>query len=157
MVEGLASQVRPEPQVVLVLDPVEVDHILVLRILAEVRHEVGVDAYGVKAVDIELGPAAFESSRAVSPGNSQCIQPDVLAEKRLFRCGPLLRIPEVSVHQEVGRESVGSHDGRAVSVAVSVSGVAGTTTAAHDVSERWAEPGGRQRVVMKEPKRADET
>ena len=105
-----------------------------------VGHEVRVDPDGCKIFEVELGPAALETTRAIRPRNSEDVEADVRAEPGLLRVRSLLRVSIVRVHQERGTEDVGAHHRKPVSVAVPVPRVAASTDGPPDpgvAEDRW--------------------
>src|SRR5207247_2884871 len=109
LIYSLPVEIAAEADVVFSLDPVQVHHILILRIVAVIRHEVVVNADGrefTTAVKVHLREAALERARAIRSGNAQYIQADVLTYVRLFGCRSLLGKAKVRVQDKVGRERV---------------------------------------------------
>src|SRR5204863_8087907 len=90
LVQAKAIEVRAKPYVVGLLQPIEIRHILVLRVVAVVGHEVVRDSQAgeitIFSLEMERGPAAFELAGTIGSGNSQHLQSNVFAEAGLLRC-----------------------------------------------------------------------
>ena len=98
------------------------------------------------AADHEPGPAALKALRPVRPGNSQDIQPVVLADAGLLDVGVLPCPAEGSVHQHSRAENVVRPGADSAVVAPGIAGIAGAH--ARSVDESLPECGGVQGLVV---------
>ncbi len=141
-------EIAAETDVVFSLDPVQVHHVLILRIVAVVRHEVVVDADGIEAVEVHLREAALKLARAVRSGDAQYVQADVFADVRLLGGRSLPCKAEVCVQDEVGRERVGAANRGAVRFSMPVARIAATPD--RPAEQFRAENGRRDVGIMEE-------
>ena len=117
-----------EPHIVPPTGPIEIRHVLVLRVVAVIRHVVGIVAGDCEIagalVKLKLRPAAFKPARAVSAGDAQYIPSDILIQALLLGAGTLLGKPEVGVHNQGWGERVGPSKCRTVRLALPVARIA---------------------------------
>ena len=108
MIQRLEVDVRAGPDVVLAFHPVDVDHGLILIVVAGVRHvELG-DADVLVRVEVEDGHPALEGPGAVQTRNPQQVHPLVLTDVGMGDVGVHPDVAEVRVGHEGRREHVGA-------------------------------------------------